>query len=266
MHGALHANPTAVRPWVSHLQYMSFFDPPPCATMASWINFLHSESVAFAATTWAQCRVPSLVTLTVNGTRGVDPAAQFGQGASLICSEPCPHCGHDSYFLCDGWQSRLVNLGTLLRPHIASGAVAGIFVGDELLHMNLGYDNLVNLSQALRAQFPEPAILYGNFEGSWITNDKLFPRVPESWDLVSADEYWNVNHTDDHTAGWPLAGKMQLKNAKWERGKEEATRANSFATHALNHCSSTQINASKNALLTLNQAQDRGPQVHLLLS
>ena len=221
-------HPTALQQWVSaerddaahslrtatrmrstkHLQYMSFFDPPPCATMASWINLLHSESVSFAATTWARCHVPSLVTLTVNGTNGVDPAAQFGQGASLICSEPCPRCGHDSYFLCDGWQGRLVNLGKLLRPHMATGAIAGIFVGDELLHMNLGYDNLVNLSQALRTQFPKPAVLYGNFEGSWITNDKLFPRVPLSWDLVSADEYWNANHTDDHTAGWPLAGEI----------------------------------------------------------
>jgi hypothetical protein len=79
---------------------------------------------------------------------------------------------------------------------------------DELLHMGLGYRNLVNLSQALRKEFPPPAILYGNFEGAWITNDKLFPRVPGSWDLCSADMYWNANHTDDHTAGWPAAGEI----------------------------------------------------------
>eukprot|EP01052_Picozoa_sp_SAG31_P073171 SAG31_NODE_32183_length_359_cov_0.596154_1_plen_59_part_10 len=47
---------------------------------------------------------------------------------------------------------------------------------DELLHMNLGYNNLVNLSLALRNEFPPPAILYGDFEGSWITDDKLFPQ------------------------------------------------------------------------------------------
>lgn len=33
---------------------------------------------------------------------------------------------------------------------------------DELLHMDLGYESLVNLSQALRKEFPAPAILYGN--------------------------------------------------------------------------------------------------------
>ena len=31
---------------------------------------------------------------------------------------------------------------------------------DELLHMDLGYESLVNLSQALRKEFPAPAILY----------------------------------------------------------------------------------------------------------
>jgi hypothetical protein len=114
----------------SHLQWMSFFDGGmPCETMASWINLLHSEDVSFAATTWVKCHVPSLVTLTVNGTSGQDPAVQFGQGASLLCSTSCDTCGHDSYHLCDGWQDQLASLSKLLKPHLASGAVAGIFVG-----------------------------------------------------------------------------------------------------------------------------------------
>ena len=114
----------------SHLRWMSFFDAGmPCDTMASWINLLLSQDVSFATTTWTKCHVPSLVRLSVNGTSGQDPAAQFGQGASLLCSAPCDRCGHDSYQLCDGWQERLANLGKLLKPHLASGAVAGIFVG-----------------------------------------------------------------------------------------------------------------------------------------
>ena len=78
--------------------------------------------------------------------------------------------------------------------------------------MDLGYDTLVNLSQALRKEFPPPAILFGNFEGAWIAHGKLFPKVPESWDLCSADMYRNVDPTKRDGAGWPLAGELYAEH------------------------------------------------------
>ena len=78
--------------------------------------------------------------------------------------------------------------------------------------MDLGYDTLVNLSQALRKEFPPPAILFGNFEGAWIAHGKLFPKVPESWDLCSADMYRNVDATKRDGAGWPLAGELYAEH------------------------------------------------------
>ena len=190
-----------------HLRWMSFFDPPPLDSLNSWINLLHTEHVAELAQTFASTGVPSLLTLTVDGSNtggggGADPAVAAGQGESLLCSQPCASCGHDQYVLCDDWPARLARLGALLKPHFASKAARGIFIGDELLHMGLGYDNLVNFSLALRAQFGPEAILYANMEASWLTDDKLFPRVPESWDLISADDYWDGNHSNPATAGF----------------------------------------------------------------
>ena len=126
----------------------------------------------------------------------------------MLCSLPCASYGHDQYVLCDDWRGRLKTLGGLLKPHFASKAVRGIFIGDELLHMSLGYGTLVSFSLALRTEFGSDAILYANMEGSWLTNDKLFPRVPASWDLISADDYWNSEHTDPATAGFEVSAKI----------------------------------------------------------
>ncbi len=192
-----------------HLRWMSFFDPPPLGSLSSWVNLLHMESIDEIARTFDATGVPSLVTLTVNGSSDrVDPAVAVGQGASLLCSLPCASCGHDRYVLCDDWPRRLRSLGELLKPHLASKAVRGVFIGDELLHMSLGYSNLVNLSLALRAELGSDAILYANMEGSWLTNDSLFPRVPESWDLVSADDYWNREHSNPATAGFEASANI----------------------------------------------------------
>ena len=51
-----------------HLRWMSFFDPPPLDSLNSWINLLHTEHVAELAQTFASTGVPSLLTLTVDGS------------------------------------------------------------------------------------------------------------------------------------------------------------------------------------------------------
>ena len=161
--------------------------------------------------------MPSLLTLTVNGSDGApDPAAALGQGASLLCSRRCPSCGHDQYALCDSWPERLAHLAALLQPHLASKAVLGIFIGDELLHvreqrlstflspmvvsrtktvstalnfpdsepprlqMSLGYETLVNLSSSLRAEFGPDVILYANMEGTCSHGRCCHLQVPTS--------------------------------------------------------------------------------------
>ena len=45
-------------------------------------------------------------------------------------------------------------------------------------------------------------------EGTWLTNDRLFARVPASWDLISADDYWNREHTDRATDGFESSAKI----------------------------------------------------------
>ena len=34
------------------------------------------------------------------------------------------------------------------------------------------------------------------------------PRVPASWDLISADDYWNSEHTNRATAGFEASAKI----------------------------------------------------------
>ena len=195
----------------SHLRYMSFFDPPPLSSLAGgWVNLLHSESVTEAAATFDAAGVPFLVTLTIDGGTGADPAVAAGQGASLLC-------GTQPVRLCPAWRQRIGTLGQRLRPHMTSGAVAGVFIGDELLsgHQELGYANLVNLSSALRAELGPKALLYANMEASWTCNPcpgrGCFPRVPASWDLVSGDDYWNAAHTNTYTAGFEASKRVYLQ-------------------------------------------------------
>ena len=53
------ADHAGAAPRAGHLRWMSFFDPPPLETLRSWVNLLHTESVAEIASTFNATGVPS---------------------------------------------------------------------------------------------------------------------------------------------------------------------------------------------------------------
>eukprot|EP01052_Picozoa_sp_SAG31_P018929 SAG31_NODE_1360_length_8638_cov_55.988055_5_plen_192_part_00 len=88
------------------------------------------------------------------------------------------------------WQDGVRRLASRLRPHIASGVVRGIFIGDELTCCSyaMPFSNLSALANSLRAALgPGQGLIYTNDGPGTISSS--WPHIPPGLDLISYGEH-----------------------------------------------------------------------------
>jgi len=160
----------------STLRHLSTYDYDPAA-QRGWLTLGKTDNLTLLAEGWARYRLPALFELGQN-----DPSS------SLLCLTngskhpmiPCGGRGSPTFAV------NLAALGAALRPHLASGACAGVFLGDELMGAwDLSWADLSAVADGLRHTLGPAALLYENDAFHQGLLD--MPHVPSSLNYFSAD-------------------------------------------------------------------------------
>ena len=164
----------------STLRHLSSYDYDPAA-QRGWLTLGKTDNLTLLAEGWARYRLPALFELGQN-----DPSS------SLLCLTngskhpmiPCGGRGSPTF------AANLAALGAALRPHLASGACAGVFLGDELMGAwDLSWADLGYIADGLRHTLGPTALLYENDAFHQGLLD--MPHVPSSLNYFSADGDYN---------------------------------------------------------------------------
>jgi len=102
------------------LRYLSSYDYDPAA-QAGWLTLGKTDNLTLLVEGWKKYRIPALIELSQGGGDSLWCANSTG---SLI---PCGGRGSATF------AARLAAFGAKVRPHLASGACRGAFLGDELM-------------------------------------------------------------------------------------------------------------------------------------
>ena len=123
--------------------------------------------------------------------------------SSFIDVEGVVWRGRSASSLVPGWQATLREIVTAASPHLASGAVAGLFLGDEIVCGGIPASNLsavaASAKHALRSAGHPSALVYvnecwGTFigapgRGCWdpIKRPCIKGKIPAGLDIISFD-------------------------------------------------------------------------------
>jgi hypothetical protein len=142
-----------------------------------------------------------------NLTQLIEAHATFGmqgmlsiQGSGVWKATPSGHKNQNETGLLDGWEQSLSSALIAAEPHLRSGALAGIFLGDERCCSGIPFTNVTAVADAVKSflnRTAPNALVYINecstpFDECQKANPSIAcwgPTVPASIDAISLDIY-----------------------------------------------------------------------------
>ena len=126
-----------------------------------------------------------------------------------------------------GWQDRITSTLVAASTRIASGAVAGLFLGDEIVCGGMPVENLTAVAAFCKKKLMQmghtKALVYLNeCSGSFIANspnrrpnDYFKDSIPAGLDIISYDSYQLSNNTKFAPTPWwlqePIGNRLFYK-------------------------------------------------------
>ena len=219
--GSLHHPPAAHLSdgELGHLEIMTFYDFNATAQHGWAVGTFDPYQLAEWRTAWAKWKMHgmwNLEYLTFGGAQFWDRSCEPSKNWS---------CG-----LRPGWEAALDAALKTLQPDLASGALTGVFLGDEPMLAGISAANITAAADFIRARVGPKAKLYWNdgcrpfYDGhtepcvrsphnplSCWTNDS---KVPASVDWVSCDSYQDPTVA---TSAWPWDASDAIPEADAQR-------------------------------------------------
>ena len=178
-------------------RYLSMFNPDFDAVgQHSFANLGMSESLQALVEAHEQYGMKGFLSVQNVGVWKAVTTGHHNQNETGL--EPC-------------WRANLTSVLTTATPHLQSGAVAGIFLGDERCCSGIPFSNVSSVAGAVRAfldRVAPHALVYLNecstpFDDCQKYNPSLScwgDSVPTSIDLISLDIYHHAGSSTDNPA------------------------------------------------------------------
>ena len=183
-------------------------EPPPSASSSSsepsvpqWLSMFNPDFDAAGQHSFANLGMSGDLSALVaaHETYGMKGMLSI-QGSGVWKATPAGHKNQNETGLLDGWKTNLSTVLAAAAPHLRSGALAGIFLGDERCCSGIPFTNVTAVADAVKLflnHTASTALVYIDecstpFDECQKANPSIAcwgDKVPASIDVISLDLY-----------------------------------------------------------------------------